>query len=427
MRTNFKLRKGEKVNSILIDLRYGRNIRVRCSTSLIIKKGSEKYWSSNRCRIKHPNDIHNADDINKKLSNYEIKIEDVIQDLEKNDNLSQINCSDAIKRILNINNIVIKEDEISNSNNVITYFDSYLNFYSKKNSPYSKKPLTAGTIRTYKNCKAYFEKYIKSRGIGSFYFEDFNKGFYYDFIEYGHENGYTRNYIGSMIQKLKTIISSAYENKNHKNSEFKRSYFSKLTEEINHPYLNTEELEKIYKIELKDFYLNDVRDIFLIACNTGLRVGDLTTFLKTPILTKLKDKDCIYLKQQKTGAEVYIPLNKMIKNILKNRNNHFPPYIHSNKLNKAVKLILKRAKINKDFTRIRTVNGVKKSEVKPKYKFISMHTARRSFCTNAFNAGMPPHHIMIISGHKSEKVFYNYIKATVKEKALQVSEHSFFD
>lgn len=31
------------------------------------------------------------------------------------------------------------------------------------------------------------------------------------------------------------------------------------------------------------------------------------------------------------------------------------------------------------------------------------------------------------SGHKSEKVFYNYIKASVKRKALQVAEHPFFN
>lgn len=70
------------------------------------------------------------------------------------------------------------------------------------------------------------------------------------------------------------------------------------------------------------------------------------------------------------------------------------------------------------FTRYRTVKGQKKADIRPKYKFISMHTARRSFCTNAYNEGMPPHLIMIISGHKSEKVFYNYIKATIQEKAI---------
>ncbi|PKQ46086.1 tyrosine-type recombinase/integrase [Confluentibacter flavum] len=426
MRTNFKLRNGAKVNTILIDLRYGRNIRVRCTTALIIKKGSEKYWNAKRCRIKQPNDIYNADEINKKLKNYESDIEEIIENLENKNILTQFNCDEAIKKLLNPNVQSEIETDISKSNNVLTYFDWYLTFYASKISPHSKKPLTSGTIKTYRNCKVYFEKYLKSKKIKDFYFENFDKEFYYDFIDYGYSNGYTRNYVGSMIQKLKTIISSAYDNGNHKNIEFKQRYFSKLTEEINHPYLNDKELDSIYSLELNDPYLNDVRDVFLIACNTGLRVGDLTTFLKEPKLINLKGRDYIFLKQQKTGNEVYIPLNSMVQNILKKRDNYFPPYIHQNLLNEEIKRILKRAKITDDFTIIRTVKGIKEREIKPKYKLISMHSARRSFCTNAYNQGMPPHHIMIISGHKSEKVFYNYIKATVQEKATQVAEHSFF-
>jgi len=59
--------------------------------------------------------------------------------------------------------------------------------------------------------------------------------------------------------------------------------------------------------------------------------------------------------------------------------------------------------------------------------FISTHTGRRSFCTNTYNAGIPPHQIMTIYGHKSEKVFFNYIKASVKRKAVQIAGHPFFN
>ena len=40
---------------------------------------------------------------------------------------------------------------------------------------------------------------------------------------------------------------------------------------------------------------------------------------------------------------------------------------------------------------------------------------------------MKRHEIMIISGHKSERVFYTYIKADVLTKAKQASKHPFFD
>ena len=85
------------------------------------------------------------------------------------------------------------------------------------------------------------------------------------------------------------------------------------------------------------------------------------------------------------------------------------------------------AKINKDFVIEKTISGKKVKQTKPKFKFISSHTARRSFCTNAYDDGVPPYQIMVISGHKSEKVFNNYIKTSVKRKATLVAQHPFFD
>ena len=52
-----------------------------------------------------------------------------------------------------------------------------------------------------------------------------------------------------------------------------------------------------------------------------------------------------------------------------------------------------------------------------KYEFIMTHTARRSFCTNMYLMGVPVLTIMAISGHKTEKSFRAYIKATGEEHA----------
>jgi len=62
----------------------------------------------------------------------------------------------------------------------------------------------------------------------------------------------------------------------------------------------------------------------------------------------------------------------------------------------------------------------------PKYKFISTHTARRSFCTNAYNAEIPIQDIMAISGHKSERVFLNYIKVDSLKNAERVGQNPYF-
>jgi integrase len=61
-------------------------------------------------------------------------------------------------------------------------------------------------------------------------------------------------------------------------------------------------------------------------------------------------------------------------------------------------------------------------EVKPKYAWVTSHTCRRSFCTNEFLAGTPVELIMKISGHKSVKDFYKYIRISPEEAGRKVKE-----
>ena len=114
-----------------------------------------------------------------------------------------------------------------------------------------------------------------------------------------------------------------------------------------------------------------------------------------------------------------------MKKIIEKRNGNLPKYIHQNTINRHIKSICKRAKIIENFTYTRTVGDLEVEFSEPKYKFICTHTARRSFCTNAYYSGMPPHDIMAISGHKKEDVFYNYIKVSKQENALRISNYTF--
>jgi len=61
-------------------------------------------------------------------------------------------------------------------------------------------------------------------------------------------------------------------------------------------------------------------------------------------------------------------------------------------------------------------------EVRPKYAWVSSHTARRSFCTNEYLAETPSDLIMAISGHKSERAFKKYIKVDHVKKASMIKK-----
>ena len=76
---------------------------------------------------------------------------------------------------------------------------------------------------------------------------------------------------------------------------------------------------------------------------------------------------------------------------------------------------------------LRRTEGGKEVEYElPKYKLVSSHTARRSFCTNAYKSGIPIQDIMAISGHKTERVFLNYVKVEKVENAKRIAKHAFF-
>jgi hypothetical protein len=68
----------------------------------------------------------------------------------------------------------------------------------------------------------------------------------------------------------------------------------------------------------------------------------------------------------------------------------------------------------------------KKERTVLKHTLITTHTARRSFCTNAYKQGILVQDIMAISGHKTEKVFLSYIKVDLLENASRISNYGFF-
>jgi integrase len=58
-----------------------------------------------------------------------------------------------------------------------------------------------------------------------------------------------------------------------------------------------------------------------------------------------------------------------------------------------------------------------------KWEKLMTHTARRSFCTNMYLMGVPVLTIMAISGHRTEKSFRTYIKATGEEHSRIVEKY----
>lgn len=424
MKIRFYLRKSTKNYSINFEFRSSNgNIRLRTSTGFIVQ--NSKQWDSKKERLKLPSSILGAADINLKLSESTYKFNKSISNMEE-ESFSEL----MIQNIMNeaFGKKIEKEVQVRSKKNLIDYYEWFLEYYSVNNSPYTKKTLTKGTLTTYKSALTRLKNYIEDRKLNRFSFNDCNRDFYNDYVSFLTSKNYSLNYVGTMIQKLKTIIGFAFDEGIHNNTEFRKNYFSKMTEQIDHVYLTVEELQRIKELSINDVLLDSVRDVFLIGCYTGLRISDTMSLLKRANQSIFIDDGVKYfhIKQIKTSNTVIIPLNRIINEILEKRDGNLPDYLHQNVLNEHIKSICKRAKITDNHMLRRTEGGKEVEYNLPKYKLVSSHTARRSFCTNAYKAGMPIQDIMAISGHKSERVFLNYVKVEKAENAKRIAKHAFF-
>ena len=92
-------------------------------------------------------------------------------------------------------------------------------------------------------------------------------------------------------------------------------------------------------------------------------------------------------------------------------------------INQNIKVLGALAGINSPVTIEQTIGGRKVRRRYPKHDLIKTHTARRSFCTNAYHEGLDCLDIMAVSGHTSEANFLKYIKVTRRERAKRIAYH----
>jgi integrase len=105
---------------------------------------------------------------------------------------------------------------------------------------------------------------------------------------------------------------------------------------------------------------------------------------------------------------------------------NLPKPITSQKLNDYIKVIGERAGIDDAIMQIESKGGKRQEVTYKKYEKIQIHTARRSFATNAYLSGIPAISIMKITGHRTESVFMKYICIDNQENALKIADSDFF-
>ena len=131
-------------------------------------------------------------------------------------------------------------------------------------------------------------------------------------------------------------------------------------------------------------------------------------------------EDSFTITTKKTSDTLTIDLNKYSRDIInkyKGRGTSylFPRVSYPN-YERTIRKIAEECKIDSLIT-IKSYSGNKLStEVFPKYRLITSHTARKTFISNAIMLGIPVSTIMKWTGHKTYQVMKAYIDISDESK-----------
>jgi integrase len=361
-------------------------------------------WDVDRCRANYKKD-RNATELNGYLG----ELEEAARTLY-NSNLrkNKLTSKDEFLRLVR----QLNGGDLKDHSSVIRFAKDYL----------LKTNHAASTLKAYKTTLNILQDYsTKKRQL--IMFNDIDLNFYDAFTTYmWKEKGFNDNTVGTRIKHLKSLMSQAFERDLHNNLNFKKKKFQVLRRDVDSIYLNEEELDKIYNLNLEeDSRLDKVRDAFMIACWTGLRFSDLARVSKDKFI--FEDGIQLFkIETEKTGEIVKIPLSPRVKPILEKYNFNIP--VPSNqKMNQYLKELGKLAGIEQEVEQSDIKGGKKIRKKFLKFDLITTHTARRSFASNLYLQGVPSISIMAITGHRTDKSFHAYIKLSHMEKIREIDAH----
>lgn len=294
------------------------------------------------------------------------------------------------------------------------FFDAYDEFtaYRVKENRWSP-----ATIKRYENIKNILKKFEEAKKI-KLTFSNIDTNFHHEFTSYCMDdlkhinNTYRRN-----LALFKSFMFWAKEHKYTYNDAF--IGFKKVDRVItNQIALTIEDLNKLLEHNFENKKLERVRDVFVFACVTGMRFGELSLISKSNVTD-----DYIILKEEKDENKEAreIPLTPISRYLLI-KYNYQLPLIANQKQNKYIKDVFQELEYTHKVQKV-TTKGKENIKVDIEfYNRVSTHTARRTFITMMKRQGKSDKLIASITGHNDMKTLNQYYQISEPEKKEAMDE-----
>lgn len=183
------------------------------------------------------------------------------------------------------------------------------------------------------------------------------------------------------------------------------------TREVPRAYLTSDEIDTMRQKEFATARLNQVRDIFVFSCFTGLAYADVKKLKRSEIVTGLDRQQWIFTARQKTETPSRIPILPPVQDIIRKYIDH--PECGDNLLP-----VLSNQKTNSYLKEIADVCGIQKE--------LTFHIARHSFATSITMAnGVSIESVSKMLGHRNIRTTQHYAKildAKVSEDMMMLTK-----
>ena len=260
------------------------------------------------------------------------------------------------------------------------------------------KDFAPGTLERYKTAKKHVQAFIKLEyNLEDINIKDVNHKFIHGFEYYlKTERNCSHNTAIKYITNFKKIIRIAYANDWISKDPF-YNWKARL-KTVDREFLSKEEIQKLVEKELVIKRLDQVKDIFIFSCFTGLAYADVKKLSKNDIVIGIDGDRWIKTKRTKTNTRSNIPLLTTAEAILEKYSEHpdvvqsqfLLPVLSNQKMNAYLKEIADVCEINKNLT---------------------FHLARHTFATTVtLTNGVPIESVSKMLGHKSLKTTQHYAK-----------------
>lgn len=398
----------------------------------------------------------------RKLSNYLIKkginkkmalLEDAIKDMKRHHRFTKENLEKSIKDIvladkreaLKRAEELGKEAEDRKKHNVRNFVVEHIRKIESGEVRTAKKEKYAKeSIKNWQQFRRVFLDFYRLKPFG---WDDINESLADRYISYLESIGYMKYTLDKHISLFKTIVSVAERqglHSNHLAGSYLKSPQIREEDKAKEIYLTKDELSALYDLTLSGFE-EQVRDVFLIGCFTALRYSDYSRIKKENIGFTNSGTKVIRIKQEKTAGTVVIPiLDERLEALLKKYDYNVPEVLDQS-LNRTIKEICKRLSVTVPSLgkKERTVLNLKERRaevearkkgvelfeydeqgfpIRPRWELVASHTARRSCITNMYlSKKFSVQQMMSVSGHKTETMFYKYVKLSLDEYADSVA------